>query len=180
MPCRKTTACWNTGAETIKPTESDSCSTHYFFLLAALGFGLAVVAPFTLFWNESRLHGGLKGLLPPPGLELEWLSLLSLASFSWLCLFLFAGLGLFGDSKPSSLSPPILSTSSSLSLHFTFSTPTGTPLTISFIHLAQPMVYKASSSYIVSWLLEMHCCKPKSSPLYPGPMLIFRTSPLHS
>ena len=70
----QTTAYWNTGAKTVKPTETDSCSTHYFFLLAALGFGLAVVAPFTLVWNESRLPCGLKGLLPPPLLELEWSS----------------------------------------------------------------------------------------------------------
>ena len=88
----QTTACCNRGG---KPTETDSCSTHYFPLLAALGFGLEAVAPFTLFWNKSRLLGGLKGLLPPPLLELERSSLSSLACGSWVCLFLFAGVVLF-------------------------------------------------------------------------------------
>ena len=91
----QTAACCNRGAKTVKPTETDSCSTHYFFLLAALGFGLAVVAPFTLLWKGSSLRGGLKGLLPPPLLKLELSSLSSLASVSWLGLFLFARVVLF-------------------------------------------------------------------------------------
>ena len=67
----QTTACWNTGGKTVKLTETDAYSTHYFFLVAALGFALVVVAPFALFWNASRLPRGLKGLFPPPLLELE-------------------------------------------------------------------------------------------------------------